>query len=302
MKWCLQVLALCGLAVSAMTLPSAVGEDKVGNEKRQLLAVHETLAVLDGVEYRLCRGLTTLCPDKCGHSGEFASFTIKKYLKYRKLGEYGDPEQETFLVQVSDYDRKPKGEPKILATVKGLAKGDFVLLSWHHDYVTNEKGAYPERPIVKLEKIDKDKAGMLLKDGAKTEVPDAGSSKGDPAEKEPKPDPKVAPIKELPKLAPKDSVFKGPRPGQPLVIRSEKEASEYFPEEELAKLKKQVNFAQQIVLLFAWSGSGQDNLTFAVAESYPEQVSFTYQAGRTRDLRMHARVYALRSNVRWSVE
>jgi hypothetical protein len=107
-------------------------------------------------------GRTALCPDKCGDSGEFATFAIKKYLKYEKPGQYGEPERKTFLVQVSDYDKKPKGDPTILKTVKGLKKGDFVLLSWHHDYVTRAGASFPERPIVKLESISKEKAEELL--------------------------------------------------------------------------------------------------------------------------------------------
>lgn len=150
------MLAFVGLL---LTLPAAADEPK---EKRELLANHETLAVFDGLKYRLCMGRTALCPKRCGDSGEFATFAIKKYLKYEKLGQYGDPKQEDFLVQVSDYDKKPKGDPKILETVKGLKKGDYVLLSWHHDYVTKEGSSFPERPIVKLESISKEKAQELL--------------------------------------------------------------------------------------------------------------------------------------------
>ncbi len=139
---------------------------EASEEKRQLLANHETLAVFDGIEYHLCRGLTALCPDKCGHSGEFANFKVKKYLKYEKLGEYGDPEQKTFSVQISDFHKKPKGDPKILETVKGLKNGDYVLLSWHHDYVTKDGASGPERPIVKLEAVAKEKAEGLLSDPA----------------------------------------------------------------------------------------------------------------------------------------
>ncbi|MCU0979628.1 MAG: hypothetical protein MUF25_10740 [Pirellulaceae bacterium] len=127
-----------------------------------MLAKHETLAVFEGVNYRLCMGLTSRCPKECGDSGEFASFGVKKYLQYEKPGQYGDPEQKTFLVQVSDYDKKPKGDPKILETVKSLKKGDYVLLAWHHDYVTKQGASYPERPIVKLEKIGKAKAEKLM--------------------------------------------------------------------------------------------------------------------------------------------
>lgn len=85
----------------------------------------------------------------------------KRYLVSLHLNV--DPEQTSFLVQVSDYDKKPKGDPKILKTVKGLKKGDYVLLSWHHDYVTKDGTSSPQRPIVKLEKIDGDKANGLLK-------------------------------------------------------------------------------------------------------------------------------------------
>jgi hypothetical protein len=121
------------------------------------------VAVFDGLDYRLCRGLTALCPERCDHSGEFADFAIKKYLKYEKLGQYGDPEQQSFSVQVSDFHKKPKGEPKILETVKRLQKGDYVLLSWHHDYVTRQGASFPERPIVKLERLAPEKAAELLR-------------------------------------------------------------------------------------------------------------------------------------------
>jgi len=89
---------------------------------------------------------------------------------------------------------------------------------------------------------------------------------------------------------------------KPLVLGSQEEAANHFDAEELAELKRQVDFAQQFVLLFAWRGSGQDRLDAAVAESYPEQIFFSYAPGRTRDLREHVRVFALRSNVKWSVK
>jgi hypothetical protein len=156
------VLVLC-LLPAALSVLAQNPPKKPANEQRELLSSHVTLAVFDGVNFRLCRGRTALCPERCGDSGEFASFTVKKYLKYEKLGQYGDPEQQNFLVQVSDFNRKPKGDPKILETVKGLEKGDHVLLSWNHDYVTKQGTSSPERPIVKLEKIDADRAAKLLK-------------------------------------------------------------------------------------------------------------------------------------------
>lgn len=109
----------------------------------------------------------------------------------------------------------------------------------------------------------------------------------------------VGPIKAVRGVKPKRSAFKPAGWSKPLVIRSQKAAAEHFAGAAVAALNKQVDFKQQVVLVFAWRGSGQDRLAFTVAESYPEQVFFTYRPGRTRDLRPHVRVYALRSNVRW---
>jgi len=129
-----------------------------------------------------------------------------------------------------------------------------------------------------------------------------GGSPGQTVESQPGPAAQIPPIKELDKLSPKRNALEASSVRKPLLLRSAKDAAEYFAEGELAKLNQQVDFAQQFVLLFGWRGSGQDRLESVVAESYPEQVSFTYKPGRTRDLREHVRVYALRSNVKWSVK
>jgi hypothetical protein len=72
-----QGLLVLVVAVSSLTL-SAVAKDAAeeAKEKRELLANHETLAAFDGLNYRLCMGRTALCPKQCGHSGEFAIFTV----------------------------------------------------------------------------------------------------------------------------------------------------------------------------------------------------------------------------------
>ena len=102
--------------------------------------------------------------------------------------------------------------------------------------------------------------------------------------------PTVPPIQAVKGVKPKPSVFKAAVRGKPLVIRSEKEAAEHFADADVATLKDRVDFKQQIMLVFAWRGSGQDRLTHTVAESYPEQVFFTFRPGRTRDLRPHVQV------------
>ena len=103
------------------------------------------------------------------------------------------------------------------------------------------------------------------------------------------------------KVTPEKSVFKGSAWNKPIVVKSQDDAAKHFGKDELEALAKQVDFKKQFVLVFAWEGSGGDKLKYAVAESFPEQIFFSLAPGRTRDLRSHTHVYALRENVRWSV-
>ncbi|MDA7977903.1 MAG: hypothetical protein MPJ50_03930 [Pirellulales bacterium] len=101
-------------------------------------------------------------------------------------------------------------------------------------------------------------------------------------------------------VEPNEDVFEKSGHSKPLVLQSKQDATKYFGEKQLAKLTDQVDFSKQMVLVFAWRGSGQDKLEYVVMESYPEQIAFSHQPGRTRDLRPHVKVFALRSNVKWS--
>ena len=112
----------------------------------------------------------------------------------------------------------------------------------------------------------------------------------------------LAPIQEIKGITPPAALLEASNPRKPSVLKNAKEAAEQLAKEDAEKLAREVDFNRQIVLVFAWRGSGQDKLDPAVAESYPEQIFFTYRPGRTRDLRPHARVFALRANVNWSVK
>ena len=110
------------------------------------------------------------------------------------------------------------------------------------------------------------------------------------------------PITELKDLRAEEAVFTDASRTKPIVLKSLKNGAKYFDEEELVAISKTVDFEKQIVLLFAWKGSGQDRLQYVVKESFPEQIMFSHKPGRTRDLRPHLKVYVLRSNVKWAVE
>lgn len=110
------------------------------------------------------------------------------------------------------------------------------------------------------------------------------------------------PIKELAGLTLVPRVFEAASLERPLVLRRRRDATRFLPAESLAKLAEMVDFRQQYLVIFAWQGSSRDKLEYSVLESFPEQIVFVRQRGRTRDLKRHTRVFALRSNVNWRVQ
>lgn len=147
-----------------------------GAERRELLARQETVAEFQGLHYQQCRGLTTLCPDKCGSSGNFAQFRIVKYLVYEKPGQYGDPKQEEFIVQVDTNLGELKLPVQQVKIIRDLKSGDFVRLAWRHDYVTNNGASYPERPLTAIEKLTPEEAKKAVGDTPlKTQKPKTNS-------------------------------------------------------------------------------------------------------------------------------
>ena len=103
------------------------------------------------------------------------------------------------------------------------------------------------------------------------------------------------------KVMPEKSVFKDAKWNKPIVIKSADDVAMHFGKDAQDAIAKAVDFKKQIVLVFAWQGSGGDKLEYKILESFPEQVPFSMQLVLTRDLRQHSRVFAIRSNVKWSV-
>lgn len=148
-------LALRLIALILISFVSAHGGQATTSETTKTLARHETIAEFMGIFEHQCRGRTSLCPDKCGHSGNVAQFDIIGYLHYEKFGQYGDPQTGRFTVMIENNMKQRKVSPAIGDTVASLTPGDAVFLSWRHDYVTRDGASGPERPITKLEKMVK---------------------------------------------------------------------------------------------------------------------------------------------------
>lgn len=155
------------ILLSLWILGVALSAGGAEREKRELLAEQETVAEFQGLHYQQCMGMTSLCPDKCGNSGNMARFRIIKYLVYKKPGEYGDPQVPEFLTQVDDNLGKLKLPAEQVKLIRELKRGDFVRLHWRHEYVTKEGSSSPERPLTHLEKIPAAEAKRLAGDPAK---------------------------------------------------------------------------------------------------------------------------------------
>lgn len=119
-------------------------------ESRALLSSHDVIARFVGITEHRCRGLTALCPDRCGHSGQLATFAIEKYLFHQKPGPYGDEKQERFLVLIENHVNPPHLPDAIRKQILALKPGASVRLQWVHDYVTREGSKFPDRPITSL--------------------------------------------------------------------------------------------------------------------------------------------------------
>jgi len=102
--------------------------------------------------------------------------------------------------------------------------------------------------------------------------------------------------------SPNEAAFKAADGSKPLTVRSKEDLAKYFDDDQVTDICKAVDFKKQFILVFAWRGSGRDELDFGVDEIYPEQVSFHITPGVTFDLRPHTHVFALRNNVKWSAK
>jgi hypothetical protein len=117
----------------------------------ELLATHKTTAEFIGVYRVPCKFMTSICPDRCNHACEAASFKILNYEEYKKTGQYGDDQADILEVNLSDDSDCPHSDQQhwfVVAKIKTLIPGQKVKLFWEHIYVTDETNSkYPQRPV-----------------------------------------------------------------------------------------------------------------------------------------------------------
>jgi hypothetical protein len=173
MKRMLLIVAVAVLAVVSLRAAEPATQP---TETRELLSEHKTIARFTGLIDRKCMGRTSLCPDRCGHSGPFATFEIVHYLHYDKPGQYGEEPQSRWMFHVQDNMGNVKEKPEIVAAARALQVGGLVYLEWRHDYVTRTfpgggTGKFPDRPVIKLQAVTDDEAQALIAGAATQPAP-----------------------------------------------------------------------------------------------------------------------------------
>ena len=119
----------------------------------ELLSDHVAEAEVTGIIHRKCMFMTSLCPDKCDHPKDFATFRIIKYLDYRKPGKYGDEKQEKLMVDVNPAHKPILQDASVLKQISALKPGDKVVLHWSHYYMHQDSSSFPQRPVISIKHL-----------------------------------------------------------------------------------------------------------------------------------------------------
>jgi hypothetical protein len=120
----------------------------------------------------------------------------------------------------------------------------------------------------------------------------------------PAPDDKEVPVvKRLTGITPSGLDERGSAT-KPQAITDTDALARTFPDAAVqARIKEQVDFSRQLLLVFRWAGSGQDRIE-PRQEKKGDKVTvvFDYTPGLTRDLRQHLQLFAVRKNVDYRVQ
>lgn len=104
-------------------------------------------------------------------------------------------------------------------------------------------------------------------------------------------------VKELDTKELKVTPVRGGMAAEPTVIKSAEElAKDPVLKDAADDIKKSVDFTKEKLLVFAWSGSGQDKVT-VTGETKDGKTALTveYTRGFTRDLRSHVKLFIVPS-------
>ena len=121
-------------------------------EAKPFTSTHVFTAVFQGTHFHTCMGLTSLCPDECGSSGEMAVFEVQDYEHFIVNGESGTEQLEKYQVLITDYYKNDLDKPYV-ADIKALEVGDKVRIHVEYVYDTTLDVIQPVENLISVTKI-----------------------------------------------------------------------------------------------------------------------------------------------------
>jgi len=114
--------------------------------------------------------------------------------------------------------------------------------------------------------------------------------------------PVVPVIEQIPGVRMTPLPRQGFRRARPQTLEDAEALAAALGEAAAKRILAQVDLQQRVLILFRWSGSGGDRLSYRVEQTKEgPKVVFRYRPGRTKDLRPHAHLFAIRRGVAWEV-
>lgn len=115
------------------------------------------------------------------------------------------------------------------------------------------------------------------------------------------PQPQVAAVRRLEGLTLELEAQRTIERDKPVEIASADQAAKYFAGADLQKLLADADFRKERVLIVRWTGSSDDEVAWAADPADPRKIVLRIARGRTRDIRLHHRIFAVGSNLNWSL-
>ncbi|NLA24191.1 MAG: hypothetical protein GX879_04410 [Bacteroidales bacterium] len=119
---------------------------------KEFTSIHVFTAKFEGVEFHECMGLTALCPDQCGHSGNMANFKVIDYKDFVVNGEAGTEKLEDYHVLISDYYKNDLDKDYV-PFIKSLNPSDEVEIHLEYVYDTSLDEIQTIENIISIIKI-----------------------------------------------------------------------------------------------------------------------------------------------------
>lgn len=110
---------------------------KLMDQKKPFTSTHIFNAIYDGTKFHKCLGMTANCPEKCGSSGNMATFKVTNYKEFLVNGQAGNEKLTEYSVLISDYYQKDLDKPYV-PVIKSLKKGEEVIIHLEFVYDTTQ--------------------------------------------------------------------------------------------------------------------------------------------------------------------